>query len=350
MNKKLEKEKNINSASVSVNGKNEIVKDLIKAKVKIKMRDIFIGSLVILIALIGSSWLYFTSAPHNTELPVTLIIEEGDSLKETTHKLKDLGIIRSRTIANLAVIFSVGDGGVVSGEYLFELKEDLFSVMRRVTNGDFGIDALRVRIPEGATNEEIGIIFESRFENFDKEKFIKLTEDKEGHLFPDTYLFLKNVKTEELVETLEDNFYEKTNSIEEELIKSGMALEEIVIMASIIEKEATAEARQEVSNVLWNRMSIGMALQVDATFVYSVDKGTFDLTLEDLQDDSNPYNTYTHTGLPPTAIGNPSLEAIIAAANPQPTDNLYFLTGQDGEMYYAETFAGHKENRRLYLD
>lgn len=304
----------------------------------------------ILIMATAIFWVFITNPPKSTELPISYIIEEGTSLKKVTQDLRDLGIIRSKTLANLAVIFSVGDGAVVSGEYLFEIKEDLFSVMKRITTGKFGIDTIEVRIPEGVTVEDIGLIFEDKFENFNKEEFYQLANEYEGYLFPDTYLFLKNVKTKEVFDTLRKNFDEKVSLIEERLMNSGMALEEIIVMASIIEKEATAEARQEVSNVLWNRMSIGMPLQVDATFVYSVGKGTFDLTKDDLKNKDNPYNTYVHLGLPPTPIGNPGLKAIEAAASPEPTDNLYFLTGQDGEMYYSPTFAGHKQNRAWYLD
>lgn len=318
---------------------------------KFSNKKTFFLAIILGVVLLFSLFCFFiVSPPKNTEYPVSLIIEEGSSLREVTQQLKDLGVIRSRVIANTVVIFDAGDGGVVSGEYLFEVKENLLSVAKRITRGEFGINAVQVTIPEGATIEDIGIIFENRFEQFDKEKFYELAKDKEGYLFPDTYIFLENVKEKEVIETLEENFSKKTKSIEEELINYGMALEEVVVMASIIEKESTAEARQDVSNVLWNRMSIGMALQVDATFVYSIGKGTFDLHMDDLEDSTNTYNTYTHTGLPPTAIGNPGLEAIKAAANPQPTENLYFLTGRDGEMYYAETFTGHKENRRLYLD
>jgi UPF0755 protein len=92
-----------------------------------------------------------------------------------------------------------------------------------------------------------------------------------------------------------------------------------------------------------------MPLQVDATFVYERGKGTFDLTTADLRTDS-PYNTYTNAGLPPTAISNPGIEAIKAAATINETNYLFFLTGMDGEMYYAETHDQHVVNKQKFLN
>jgi UPF0755 protein len=121
-------------------------------------------------------------------------------------------------------------------------------------------------------------------------------------------------------------------------------------MASIIERETrTAEDRRLVSGILWKRISIGMPLQVDATFEYYTKYNTYTVTKQVMREDS-PYNTYTNKGLPPTPIANPGLDSIIAALKPTASPYLYYLTGRDGKMYYATDFAGHKKNRRLYLD
>ncbi len=300
-------------------------------------------------ALLCGYWIWATSAPSNLEIPASIEIERGDSVKQIIQKFDDAGIIRSRTIANSLIILGAGDRRVVSGTYLFETRPSVFEVVRRITLGDFGIETKAVRIPEGATIAQIGELFEQEFLYFDKEAFYQLTEGKEGYMFPDTYLFLETVKAYEVVAMLEHTFSEKIAELTPLMKESDRTLEEVVIMASIVEKEATAEARQEVANILWKRLEIEMPLQVDATFVYSVGKGTFDLTKKDLQDESNPYNTYTHPGLPPSAISNPGIDALKAAATKQDTDDLFFLTGHDGEMYYAETFEGHKKNRERHL-
>lgn len=306
---------------------------------------IFTGILI----LVCSIWIYLTSAPKNIELPLSIEIEQGSSLKEITKYLKETGLIRSKTIVNAMIILGAGDSKVVSGEYLFESYPSAFEVVKRITRGDFGIDVKEVTFPEGVTVEEIALIMESRYPYFEKDAFIQLASDSEGLLFPDTYLFLENVKAYEVYNVLKENFEEKIGEVIPIIKESKRSLDEVVIMASIVEKEATAEARQEVANILWKRLELGMPLQVDATFVYSIDKGTFDLTKKDLTDEENPYNTYVHEGLPPTAIGNPGLDSLVAAATASNTKNLFFLTGHDGEMYYAVTFDEHKANKRKYL-
>jgi len=121
-------------------------------------------------------------------------------------------------------------------------------------------------------------------------------------------------------------------------------------MASIIEAEArTTESRRIISGILWKRISLGMPLQVDSTFVYINGKNTYELTSDDLKIDS-PYNTYVYKGLPPTPIGNPGLDAILAALYPKTSKYLYFLSSKSGDMYYATTFEQHKRNKELYLN
>jgi UPF0755 protein len=103
-----------------------------------------------------------------------------------------------------------------------------------------------------------------------------------------------------------------------------------------------------VSGILQNRLSIGMALQTDASIEYVLDKPLSELSAEDLDLDT-PYNTYMYPGLVPTPIGNPGLLAIDAVLNPTPSDFFYYITGNDGNFYYAETFEEHKQNIYKYL-
>ncbi|MBP9816793.1 MAG: endolytic transglycosylase MltG, partial [Candidatus Pacebacteria bacterium] len=104
-----------------------------------------------------------------------------------------------------------------------------------------------------------------------------------------------------------------------------------------------------VSGILWNRIELGMPLQVDAVFGYIQDTQTYSPSFDDLEIES-PYNTYRNKGLPPGPIANPGVNSILAAVTPTKTEYLYYLTGRDGKMYYAETFEAHKANRARYLD
>ena len=129
----------------------------------------------------------------------------------------------------------------------------------------------------------------------------------------------------------------------------GKSLEEIIIMASIIEKEASGDDdRKLISGILWKRQSIGMALQVDATFKYILGKESRDLTVADLKVDS-PFNTYTNKGLPPSPICNPGLKSIMAALEPETSPYIYYLHSSDGNVYFAKNFEEHKKNKANYL-
>ena len=117
-------------------------------------------------------------------------------------------------------------------------------------------------------------------------------------------------------------------------------------MASILQKEVRQpDTMKMVSGILWKRLSIGMALQVDAVFGYIFNKPTYSPSLDDLAVDSL-YNTYKYRGLPPGPISNPGLDAIEAALTPTPSKYLYYLTGKDGTMHYATTFEQHIDNRK----
>src|SRR3989344_2430003 len=104
-----------------------------------------------------------------------------------------------------------------------------------------------------------------------------------------------------------------------------------------------------IAGVLWNRLDEGMLLQVDAAFLYFLGKATFQLTTADLESDS-PYNTYRYKGLTPGAIGNPSLNSILAAVTPVKHQYLYYLADKNGITHYSKTYAEHLRKKRLYID
>ena len=163
--------------------------------------------------------------------------------------------------------------------------------------------------------------------NFNKDKFLLEAKDKEGYLFPDTYFFLNNANETDVIKSMSDNFEKKINPLLSEIISSGKTEKEIIIMASIIEREAKGEIdRDVISGILWKRISIGMPLQVDAA-----------------------PETYKVKGLPKSPICNPGLEAIKASIHPQSSPYLYYLHDKDGNIHYARTFAEHKKNKLKYL-
>lgn len=279
--------------------------------------------------------------------PYVFRVEDGETLSQISNKLKDDGLIRSRSFFNMIAVLGGNSNSLKSGAYVFEEPLRATTMVDRLAEGDFGLETIRITFPEGATREEIADIASRRLSGFDVQSF--MLETKEGYLFPDTYNFFEIATAQDVHKQLSDNFEEKISPYRKHINKSGHTEEEIIIMASIIEKEAnTPESRRIVSGILWNRIKDDIALQVDATFVYGIGKGTFDLTKDDLASDG-PYNTYVRKGLPPTPISNPGIDSIEAAIFPAETQYYYFLTGADGEMYYSRTFEGHKANREKYL-
>ena len=177
-----------------------------------------------------------------------------------------------------------------------------------------------------------------------------MSRAQEGYLFPDTYFPRPGESTDAILSVFDNTFRSKISKIQKEIKASGHTLEELLTMASILEKEASkTKDRQQIAGVLWYRVKIGMPLQVDAVFPYILGKNTFQLTTDDLKFDS-PYNTYTNKGLPPGPINTPGLDSILAAATPIKSKYLYFLSDKAGNFHYAVTYAQHLANKKKYLD
>jgi UPF0755 protein len=306
-----------------------------------------IVKIFIAICIVSFTWIVLTSSPLTFKQNSIVRIEKGDSVKSIARQLKEKDMIHSEIFFTNTIIFLNLESKLVAGEYMFKKSSNMFEIIRRISAGDYGIDVKRVTFVEGITVKEIGILLEKEFYNITEEDFIAKALPYEGYLFPDTYFFTESITSEEIITKMRTTFDQKIAS-DPEILNSEKSLKDIVIMASIIEKEASATSMQEVSDILWHRIDIGMPLQVDAGFVYERNKHTFELSLDDLRRDS-PYNTYTRLGFTPTPISNPGLQALRAAAFPNDTDYLYFLTGYDGEMYYAKTLKEHDENKEKYL-
>ncbi len=194
----------------------------------------------------------------------------------------------------------------------------------------------------------------------------------EGYLFPDTYRFEKDATPDQVIEKLLENFTKRMSSIGVTLNdteftiagyenlkpiggdgKSGMSLYDILTLASIIELESgdssnmsLADERSLISGVFYNRLSIGQALESDATVNYITGKNDPGVSGADTQINS-PYNTYRYAGLPPGPISNPSLGSIQAALHPKKSDYYYFLHKQpSGEVVFSKTFAEHVKNKQ----
>ncbi len=284
-----------------------------------------------------------------TFAPATVIVEQGETVAHLARELAQARVITTSLPFRIILRISGGDGKVQTGTYRFDEPENVFSVARRLLTGDYGLPAVKLTFTEGVTVREMAMQVSKSFPAIREQDFLATARASEGYLFPDTYVFPASTGIESLIARMRSNFDVKTTTILEDLSRSKHSLADIVIVASLIEKEArTEESRRLVSGILWNRLERNMPLQVDAVFGYIFNRPTYSPSPSDLKVDS-PYNTYLNKGLPPGPINNPGLAALEAAANPTATKYLYYLTGNDGEMYYAITYAGHKANVQKYL-
>lgn len=283
--------------------------------------------------------------PINT--PIT--IELGTGMRDAIKQLKQEKLVRSEFILYAKMLTKYKDEQIIASTYIFDKPLNVDELAYELSKGHHNSNLVRLTLIEGETAKAIAERAASILADFNQETFINLSAGKEGTVFPDTYFVPIDYTAEELFVLTENTYTDKIASLEEEILNHPLTLQEILILASIIEREAnTKESKQIVSGILQQRLAIGMALQVDASMEYILDKPLNELTAEDLKIDS-PYNTYIYPGLPPTPIGNPGIEAIEAVLYPQKTDYLFYITGDDGNFYYAKNFEEHKRNISRYL-
>lgn len=287
--------------------------------------------------------------PSNFPRNVIVKIPQGTTIGGAGEILKEAGIIRSTMIYKVLVLISGNKSGVKTGDYLFENPESVIAVAHRTSNGEQNIQKIKITIPEGSSSMDIAKIIKKSIPEFDSTTFQLDAKQYEGYLFPETYYFFQNVTPEFVINEMRSVFDDKIADIQDKIDVSGKKLEDIVKMASILEKEAASnEDRGIISGILWKRISIGMPLQVDVPFYYSLGKTSSQLTSEDLKKDS-PYNTYTRKGLPAGPISNPGLSAINNALYPDSVKYFFFLSDKSGKMYYATTYDGHLQNKNRYM-
>jgi UPF0755 protein len=316
-----------------------------------KRRDIFEKIGINLVAWGGLLWFVyamFIAAPIGFASGAYVTVEEGAPLKFIARDFERQGIISNARLFEWVTRALGDERHIPAGVYYFSRQDNLVWVAIRMLVGDYETAAIRIAIPEGSTVNDIAKILQQKVPYFNKQEFI--ARAREGYMFPDTYFFRPGQSTEAILSVFENNFRVRLLKVQDDIYASGRSLDEVLTMASILEKEASkSKDRQMISGVLWHRIHIGMPLQVDAVFPYIIGKNTFELTREDLQLDS-PYNTYKYKGLPPGPINNPGLDTILAAAKPEKNSYVYFLSDKQGTFHYSATYEGHLTNKHRYLD
>lgn len=309
----------------------------------------FVGLFVLFLALF---YLFFVKPPKAFEKEVYFEVEEGMSLMEISENLKEQGLIGSRFSFQAFLVVLGGKTGALAGDYYFEEPINSIRIASRFSNGVFKLKRVFVTLQEGFTIDQFASVIDGKegLPRFNKNEFLRLAKKDEGYLFPDSYYFFETADASDIYTILRDTFDDKTEDIREEMEAKGLPFDDIVVMASLIQRESTHRFSEMkmISGILWNRIDKGMRLQVDATFKYYLDKGSSQVTKADLKED-HPYNTYVHKGLPPGPIGNPGLQAIKSAANPTDSNYVFYLHDRSGGIHYAVTHDQHVNNKNAYL-
>lgn len=291
--------------------------------------------------------IFFVLYMHSTPLPckgINVSVENNDSIHDIATTLKENNCLRFKGLfENYGILFNIK---VQEGLYVIPERKSFFEYLFLFEDNVYR-QTVKITIPEGSTNKEISNQCQLKLPNCDAQRFEEKAKDLEGYLFPNTYEFVGTESEDELIKVAHEEFDLQVKEIFSKLTESEK--KNVIILASILEKEANNEKDMRmVSGILYKRLKIGMALQVDATLFYERGKTSAQLAVQDLRKDSL-YNTYTNRGLPPTPIANPGIIAIQAALNPENSQYLFYLTGNDGKMYYARTHDEHVRNKELYL-
>lgn len=291
---------------------------------------------------------------------VTLVVPMGFGIGQIGTQLQDAGVVRSGTLLKYYATLRGVASRVDAAEYEFPPNQSMTEVVDRLAAGGRP-PVVWVTIPEGYTAQEIAYRLEAlhvasaaAFEDVAAHNSLlidgSLTRGLEGYLYPDTYQVRRGTTTQAVASLMTDQFRRKLPRNASLLArKLGYSLPEIVTLASIIEREAKVDAeRRLMAGVYYNRLKRGMPLEVDATIEYALPHHKTVLHYRDLEV-ASPYNTYTHTGLPPTPIANPGIRSIEAALHPAHTDYLYYVYAGNGRHHFSRTLQEQQDAVRRYL-
>ena len=317
-----------------------------KTKVFIYMVSVLLTAALFSFAVIYAANEVFALAKHGTETAFAL--ETECSVKEGAEKLKESGIISCPLLFRVYFGLKNEARALPAGEYVLspamsydEIRYELFGIGKERKQ-------VRITVPEGYTTDEIIELFlangigtregfRAAIENGDFDfPFIADIPERagrkyrlDGYLFPDTYMFFSDSGEEEVIAKMLANFARKfTETMREDVLRSGFSVDEAVTLASMVQREAYYLSDMAgIASVFRNRLRSGMKyLQSDATALYG-----------------ESYDTYENAGLPPGAICNPGADALRAAVYPANTKYYYFFTGKDKKAVFSRTYAEHRQ-------
>ncbi|MBD3238397.1 MAG: endolytic transglycosylase MltG [Candidatus Moranbacteria bacterium] len=330
-------------------------------------------TLLVILILVSAVFYYFDRKMHGrkSHSPVEqeFVVTSGQGVNQISGRLQEQGLISNSLYFDL-YIWRIGrEEKIVTGAYTLRPNMTIPEIVDILTTGkNLAPKDIKITIIEGWSNKKIAQYLTEKnilsAEEFKKEtgavekyqeqySFLQDLEPKkdtlEGFLFPDTYLIYPDSTPAMVISKFLNNFDKKlTDTMRQDIQASGHSIKEVVIMASIIEREVRDPKDQKiVSGLFWNRLQDRHPLQSCATINYILGNNKEKLSYEDTRIQS-PYNTYLNKGLPPGPISNPGINALMAAIYPQESDYYYFLNKPDGEIIYSRTIDEHKVNKDKY--
>lgn len=317
-------------------------------------------TLVILLLIAGGAvfglykWYFSPVSQANTNENLEIVIPKGASVNKIANILHENNLVRHPLVFRIAVKLNNLDAKLQAGTFEISPALNPSQIAQKLTEGTQ--DAW-ITIIEGWRVEEIAdYLATQNLSAFEKSEFLTMTASLEGKLYPDTYLVPKEITAEAIVNLLTRTHQQKVlEELSEEIAGSHLTEHEIITMASLLEREARGlDQMRRVAGILYNRLEIGMPLQVDATLQYA--KG-YDLAKDTWwtpptaidKSIASPYNTYKNPGLPQGPICSPGQEAVKAVLDPIASDDLFYLHAPDGSIHYGQTLDDHNANVNRYL-
>lgn len=322
-----------------------------------------IGS-VLIAALVAIAWYWWALQPINRSATDSQVIsyKSGESADQLAAELEQKQLIRSSTAFRVHVTLTGKRRMLQAGSYEIKSSQSVPEIVAMVADGK--IAANQLLLTEGETifdlkakMVKLGMseadVTQALSASYPNPVLTQRPTDSslEGYLFPDTYTLQKPYDAQKIIQQLITNFETQLNDTDfvQKWAAQGLSTHQALTLASIVEREVRSdEDRALVAQLYLNRLKIGMMLQADPTAIYAAElagryNGSIDLKI------NSPYNTYLAKGLPPGPIGNPGLRSMAAVADPEPNDNLYFISGKDGTTYFAKTYEEHQKNIDRYL-
>ena len=290
---------------------------------------------------------------------VEIEIPKGSTFRQTVEILRSQNLIRDKRIFLVFGRLTGVDRRIRAGFYSLWTGMNPLEILKVLRKGR--IIEYEVKILEGDSLPEITSAF-AKTGIISAEEFMELAKDTdllathnikapsiEGYIYPDTYFIPKGMDAEEALDIMISKMREKlTDTLNARAQELDMTENELLTLASIIEKEAVIDSERElISAVYHNRLRKKMLLQADPTAVYGVKSSKERIFLSDLKRNT-AYNTYVNKGLPPGPIASPSIKSIRAALYPANVTYIYFVAQDDRSHTFSETAAQHAEAVKRY--